>query len=123
MYAPLFDIIEAIGLGGAMKLVEHFGGTRIYLPLPENVTSDHEIARVIGVDETRALAKLWGQERPSIPLAKRHLRAIMKTEVQRDKDSHTVPELARKYRTTERSIYRLLAEDDDEDDASQAGLF
>ena len=56
MYAPLMDIIKAIGLPAAMKLVENFGGTRIYLPQPEKVDADNEIAKIIGVEAARALA-------------------------------------------------------------------
>lgn len=123
MYAPLFDIIQAIGLGSAMKLVEHFGGTRIYLPLPENVGPDNDVAKVIGVDATRKLAAMWAQERPSIPLARRHLRAIVKAEILRERDKLTVPDLARKYETTERNIYRYLSEPADAGEAKQTKLF
>jgi Mor family transcriptional regulator len=113
VYAPLLDIITAIGMPAAMKLVESFGGTRIYLPLPENVTPDNEIAKVIGVEATRTLARLWAQERPSIPLARRHLRIIVKSEILREKGKLSVPELARKYGTTERTIFRYMSEIDE----------
>jgi len=122
MYAPLMDIIKAIGLPAAMKLVENFGGTRIYLPQPEKVDADNEIAKIIGVEAARALARQWSQERPSIPLARRHLRTVVKSEIQRDSESMSVPELARKYETTERNIYRYLAEAPDPM-PGQAGLF
>src|SRR5260221_13237019 len=110
MYAPLYEIIQAIGLPAAMKLVDTFGGVRIYLPMPENVTPDNEIAKAIGVDATRKLATVWGQERPSIPLARRHFRMVVRAEIRRDALGMTVPELARKYETTERTIYRWLGE-------------
>jgi Mor family transcriptional regulator len=122
MYAPLLDIIKTIGLPAAMKLVENFGGTRIYIPLPQNITADHGIAKVIGLEATLALARLWPKEYPSIPLARRHLRIIVKGEILRDKDKLSVPELARKYETTERNIYRYLSETD-EPEAGQPGLF
>lgn len=123
MYAPLFDIIRAIGLGAAMKLVERFGGVRIYLPLPQNIGPENEVAAAIGVEAARKLAALWAQERPSIPLARRHLRTIVKDEIRREKGTLTVPELARKFETTERNIYRYLAEADEEPSSAQRSLF
>jgi Mor family transcriptional regulator len=126
MYAPLLQIIEAIGLANAMKLVEAFGGVRIYLPLPENVTADNEVAKVIGVEATRKLAEAWGGRyaRPTIPLARRHFRAVVKAEIRRERADKTIPELARKYQTTERNIYRYLGEaPPDPERAKQRGLF
>lgn len=126
MYAPLYDIIKAIGLPAAMKLVENFGGIRLYLPLPEKIDEHNQIAKVIGVDAARKLAESWerGPERrrPSIPLARRHLRAIVKSEIQRDRQKLTIPELALKYQTTERNIYRYLGEEP-KNDTAQTGLF
>jgi len=127
MYAPLLKIIEAIGLPAAMKLVENFGGMRLHWPLPENIDERNDIARAIGVDAARKLAAAWGPDddrRPSIPLARRHLRIIARLEIRRDAGSMTVPELARKYETTERNIYRYLGDGGEgEPGAKQPGLF
>lgn len=126
MHARLEEIVRAIGLGSAMKLVENFGGTRVYLPLPENIEPHNEVARVIGIEAARKLSAVpgWAQQRPSIPMARRHLVAIMKNEIRRDQDKLTVPELARKYETTERNIYRYLSEPDAGDErAEQRKLF
>jgi len=113
MYAPLHKIIEAIGEPATMKLVEKFGGTRIYLPLPKSIDKENEIAKAIGVEAARTLACLWPQEQINIPTATRYRRAIVKSEVRRDRDSLTVSQLARKYETTERNVYRMLSEPDE----------
>ena len=63
MYAPLLNIIEAIGLPAAMKLVDNFGGRRLYLPLPENIDETNGIAKVIGVEAARRLSEAWGRDR------------------------------------------------------------
>lgn len=112
MYAPLFEIIDAIGLPATIKLVEAFGGVRIYLPLPKNVTADNKVAKVIGVEATRTLAAAWGgrYDRPTIPVARQHFLAIVRTRILRERAQLTVPELARKYQMTERNIYRYLGE-------------
>jgi len=125
MYAPLLESIRAVGLPAAMKLVENFGGTRIYIPLPENVTDDNDVAKVIGVEATRKLAGIWGGRygRPSIPLASRHYQALVRSEIESDSKTMTVPELARKSRTTERNIYRYLGDSPEGAETKQAGLF
>ncbi len=115
MYAPLLDIIKAIGLPAAMKLVENFGGRRLYLPLPENIDDENPIAKAIGVQYARMLAEAWNRHgwdhrRPSIPLARRHLRIIVKSEIANDRKTLTIPQLAAKYETTERTIYRYLSD-------------
>ncbi|SRR6266496_3333354 len=75
MYAPLTKIVEAIGLAAAMKLVDHFGGTLTYLPLPKNVDADNEIAKAIGLETALKLAHAWdfdrrAERRIDIPLGR-----------------------------------------------------
>lgn len=118
MYAPLIKIVEAIGLPAAMKFVDHFGGTRIYLPLPENIDKENEIAKAIGVEFALKLAHAWDFDRDpdrriEVPLARPQLRVLMKDEILRDSVQLTSRQLARKYRTTQRTIRRILAESDD----------
>ena len=125
MYAPLLDIIAAIGLPAAMKLVENFGGRRLYLPLPENIDETNGIAQAIGVEAARKLSEAWGRDRdqrPTIPRARGHLRVIVKGDILRDRKTLTIPQLAAKYEMTERNIYRYLSEID-EPEAEQPGLF
>ena len=127
MYAPLIKIVEAIGLPAAMKLVEHFGGTRIYLPLPENVDAENEIARAVGLQAALQFAAAWDFDRDpdrhvEIPLARRQLRALMKEEILRDSAQLSERQLARKYRTTQRTIRRIRAESESLR-AEQPGLF
>lgn len=112
MNAPLHQIISAIGLPAALKLISRYGGTRIFLPLPGNVTPDNKIAQLIGVEKTRTLATLWAQERPSLPRAQDYLRRERDRAVWADKETHSVPQLALKYQLTERAVYMILAAGD-----------
>lgn len=127
MYVPLIKIVEAIGLPAAMKVVDHFGGTRIYLPLPENVDADNEIAKAIGLEYALKFAHACDFDRDpdrhvEIPLARPQLRILMKDEILRDSEDMTERQLARKYKTTQRTIRRILAESRDPT-TKQPGLF
>jgi Mor family transcriptional regulator len=127
MYAPLIKIVEAIGLPAAMKVVDNFGGTRIYLPLRENMGEDNEIAKAIGIEAALKFAEAWDFDRDpdrhvEIPLARPQLRVLMKDEILRDSEHMTERQLARKYKTTQRTIRRIRAESD-EPRARQPGLF
>ena len=115
MYAPIIKIVEAIGLPAAMKFCEHFGGTRIYLPLRENLGWENEIAQAIGLEAAHKLAEAWDFDRDpdrriEVPLARRQLTILMKEEIVRERGRMTERQLARKYRTTQRTIRRVVAE-------------
>src|SRR6266571_1464798 len=114
MYAPLTKIVEAIGLAAAMKLVDHFGGTLTYLPLPKNVDADNEIAKAIGLETALKLAHAWdfdrrAERRIDIPLGRPQRRVLMRDEILRDSEEMTARQLARKYKTTQRTIRRIKA--------------
>ena len=108
MNAPLHELVRVLGLPTALRLVEKFGGVRVYLPLAENMTDDNPIAAAIGVDAARDLCALWPQERPYIPRAVQILREERDKALLRDAEELSVPELARKYELTERAIYNVL---------------
>lgn len=109
MNAPLDQLISAIGLPAALKLIERFGGTRIALPLPENVTASNPVAQVIGVERARKLAVLWGQERPYLPRAVQYVRRQRDRQLAEDAQQMSIPQVALKYELTERGVYKVLA--------------
>lgn len=102
----LDELVGAIGQVDALKFIETFGGTRIYLPLPENVDAGNQIAKAIGIEPARALARLWAQCYVDVPMTTSRL---LRDEIRRDREHMTVRQIARKYKTHERSIWRLLA--------------
>ncbi len=115
MYAPLNKIVEAIGQQAAMKLVENFGGTLIYLPLPKNIHADNEIAKAIGVEAVSQLARAWDfdgdvDRRLEIPRASEQRLALKKNGILRDREHMTERQVARKYNLSQRSIRRIVAE-------------
>lgn len=108
MNAPLEELVKTLGLPAALRLVERFGGTRVYLPRPERLTLEHPVVDVVGLEAARELCQLWPQERPWIPLAAKFLRDERDRALIADSATRTMPQLARKYETTERHVYRIL---------------
>lgn len=125
MNAPLDQLVAAIGLPATLRLVDRFGGVRVYLPLPEHMDATHPVAEAIGVEAARDLCALWPQERPYIPRAAQFLREERDRALVADSRDHTVSQLARKYELTERAVYNVLKRGAPKPsaEAQQRGLF
>ena len=101
------DIVQAIGVPATLKLIERFGGSRVYAPELEHITEDHAIARAIGLEAARALAKLCAMNRLEIPRAANAFRLARDRAIQRESRTTSVSKLALKYRLTERRVYQI----------------
>lgn len=132
MNAAIHELIRAIGLPLTLKLVERFGGIRIYLPLPEYLDDTNPIVKTIGYEATRTLANLWPQDRPYLPRAVAWVRRERNRALRKDLETMSFSQVALKYQLTERQVYALAsswAEDDIEvereqrEEARQIGLF
>lgn len=121
-YMPpsLAELVRLIGLASTLKLVERFGGIRLYVPLEQHLRDSHPIARAIGVDAARTLARDRATETLEIPLAKDYLRRVRDRVMAGQYETKSATELAREYGMTRRNVfYRLGAANDD----SQGDLF
>lgn len=113
------QIAALIGLPRTLELVAALGGTTF--PVPKNQRRLGQIryealAEVIGVDGADALTRHFGGEILSIPKCEAALRELRDRAVRAEFDAitrehpavHAVMLLARKYRLTDRHIWRLL---------------
>ena len=103
----LLDVARAIGMPATLKLVERFGGVRVYVPRPEKITEDHVIARTIGFEGALALARICRNESIEIPRAARARRLARDRAIRRESGALSVRELALKYGLSERAIYGI----------------
>lgn len=69
----LAGVEEIAGRAAALKIAEHLGGTRIYIPKRPRAGRGRELAESIGLDALSALAKLRGGEEVEIPRARQAL--------------------------------------------------
>lgn len=122
-YLPgvLQDIAELIGLPGTLKLVEAYGGVRLYVP--KKLDAEHDLARLLGLDHATTLAETYGgEDHFDIPRAVAATRAARDTCIRADRAAGmTHRELALANKLTERQIRTILG--DEPEDDRQIGLF
>lgn len=104
----LVKLVDAIGQTDALKLVERYGGTKLYLPsLPK---PNNQIAMIIGVEQAQALAAAWDDIWLHVPRGVSISRAARDKEIRKAfDDGESVRNLALKYQLVERSIRRILS--------------
>ncbi len=71
------DLIRAVGAEAAARLIDAYGGTRIYIPV--NPQTRDRVSAVIGIEKARELAKQFGGDRIYIahpPLRRRRIAAL-----------------------------------------------
>lgn len=59
------SLVDAVGPAAAIKLVQHHGGTRLYIPL--SIHPEHDVAKLIGDDMAGKLAREYGGCRLDVP--------------------------------------------------------
>lgn len=122
-YLPgvLQEIAELIGLPGTLKLVETYGGVRLYVP--KKIDAAHDLSRLIGLEQATALAEIYGgEDHFDIPRAVAATRAVRDARIRADRaDGMTHRELALRNGLTERQIRNILG--DEPEDDRQVGLF
>jgi Mor family transcriptional regulator len=106
--ARLEELVLAIGLPATLRLVDAFGGVRVYFPHPGAVRVDSELARAIGADAVQRLAALWPSTRVMLPQAAAYLRRERNRAIHREKDALSIRALALKYELTERAVYGII---------------
>lgn len=122
-YLPsiLQDMAELIGLPATLKLVEAYGGVRLYIP--KRFDPDHPLVKLVGHAHAAKLCESYGGELHfDIPRAVAATRAARDARMRNDRSlGVTHRELALRYVLTERQIRNILG--DEEEDDRQAGLF
>lgn len=107
----LTDLAEQLGYFIAQRLVEHYGGTRVYIPHPERLPPDHPVAVRIGHPIALRLARVYGGRALQVPLAVHELRTARNRSILDCKKSgQSLAEIARRHRVTERTVCRVLAQ-------------
>jgi Mor family transcriptional regulator len=128
-------LISLIGLPTSVRLVEQLGGTTFPVALRKSRLGEiryEALSEVVGSDAADAITKHFGGDMLYIPLCKVALRELLYREIRADFDRltrehsalHTVTELVKKYRLSDRQIWRILKKlDDDGRSSDQGALF
>ena len=117
----LAELVDEIGFPATLKLVEKWGGIRLYVPLEDNLSAEHPIAKEIGFEVARKLARAHS-EWLEVPRAARYLRSVRDKIIREAYDDASAARLARQFGMTRRNIFYIVGRDQP-DDAKQPALF
>jgi hypothetical protein len=109
----LREFVRLIGLPATLRLVEHYGGLRIYIPA--RPAPDHPFAELIGFDKLSVLSAEYAVDgtglRFVLPKAQRAFDAIRNEQIRTDfSTGKSVRALATEHRLVERQVARIVAE-------------
>lgn len=103
----LIELKEVIGTNGVVRLVEGFGGVRVFIP--KQLRDGHRLVANLGQEVAGRLSRHFGGETLSIPRAVRTLRRMRNREIVEQYNAGIpVRRLAMTFRLTERQIYTIL---------------
>lgn len=133
MPAPLHiqagRLVEVLGLADALRLVSHFGGGSLYLPHPSRLRDGNKVVMAIGMPAAARLCVEWPQLDVTFPRLSAALRRARDRAIRANAESLSVTQLAWRFATTERHVYRVRAgggedcEPANDVDRSQLDLF
>jgi Mor family transcriptional regulator len=104
----ILGIAETIGVDGALKLMERFGGTPLYVPV--EISPADPLARCLGIESARLLAERFKREQIYIPTGARARRVVRDRDiVRRHAAGETHAALARRFNLSSRRIQSILA--------------
>lgn len=116
------ELAEVIGQANVDKLIEHFGGTRTYVP--RTVGTHAPLAVVLGLRAALRLCEFFHGRALDLPKAHLRRQRALETALERP-EGMTIKDVALAFDYTERQIYKMLAEHQRRADAAndQPGLF
>ncbi|MBF0096162.1 MAG: hypothetical protein HQM04_07375 [Magnetococcales bacterium] len=101
------EVADVIGLPDTQKIVQHYQGTRIFIP--RLTKCQHHLSTLLGMAQARLLSEYFGGETLTIPRMASVLRHQRNREIIRRYDAgETVRTLAHAYQLTDRQIYTIL---------------
>ncbi|WP_454887863.1 hypothetical protein [Sphingomonas oryzagri] len=99
-------IVEAVGEEAAALLIDHFGGTSLYVP--RRLGDDHPICLALGRQNAEKVAAWAGGSLFPVPKRDRQ-RELYERVMQAKRDGKvTVAQIAREEGLSERQVYRIL---------------
>lgn len=121
----LQEFVRLIGLPATLRMVERFGGLRIYIPA--TAAPDHPFAEIVGMENLAKLCEEFSADghglRFELPRALHALNAVRNAQIRADYQTGiSARDLAATHRITERHIERIVADIQPHNDR-QADLF
>lgn len=111
--ASIQEIAEVIGVAETLRLVEIWGGSRMFIPKEPDGTCGRILMEKVGQESARLLIARYGGEAVYIPLCAAAMRAARNRVLvdeydQGGQSGQSAAALARKYRLSEKTVYGIL---------------
>ena len=111
----LRDLVDLIGLPATMTIVQHKGGTGLWIPAQiETLAPDHKLVKAVGMEAAMKLSENYGGEELEIPKAEKAVMALRNKEIREKNQYMSQSQLALEYNLTERQIRTIVSVDVDE---------
>ena len=107
-------LVEALGWDGAWRLLQAYGGLRIYLPHPHLLSAEHPLAQALGLETARALCRHVGcPDKFDVPTGRNLYRQWRDRELRAARQQGaSIRTLAVRFHLSERRVCRVLAQAD-----------
>ena len=122
----LRQLVPIIGTTAIVQLIQHWGGTSVYVPTPQRLTRHHPLATHIGYDQALQLAEYIRGGDLAIPIGKTLASALQRLDIAAlTAQGHSAASIARRYGVTDRWVLyqRHQARADGDLAQRQGGLF
>lgn len=117
----LNQIADAAGLRAALVLGSELAGQQIYIP--DTLTREHWLSKLVGLDEARAIAELFGGQMLPIPASLGgQRRKLAETLARMIDEGRSANQIARATGVCRRTVFNHRAKRSDKDDP-QGSLF
>lgn len=104
-------LVGLIGIAAATRLVQAYGGSRLYVPQHATLVEnwEHPLVKLMGEKSALGLAHEHGGTTIEIPMARAAVRMARDRGLLADRAAGaSIRDLARKYHMHERSVYQVL---------------
>lgn len=117
----LRQLVDLVGLQATMTLVDHHGGTLLYIA--RQADQNAHLVDLIGAEKAAILGRALGPDRRFIPKAGAALLAARNRRILAELETQSVREVARRYRLGERMVWYIKAQADGTATGPEPGLF
>lgn len=114
-YLPgcMAEIVEAIGMASALRLVEALGGVDIWVPEQDHLHHQHALVEIIGMEDARRLSLRYARERITLPRCVAAMRAARDAHIRQEyAGGISARRLALEHHLTERQVRNIVRDDD-----------
>ena len=102
-------LVAVIGEDAALALCRVFGGQKVFIPRPENVSHTHRFATTIGIEAARDLARWGASSLVYLPRLAAIERARRNRRIAAERDAGaSIAELCTRYVLSDRQISSIL---------------